>query len=180
MKEKLIPKIEVPSIDVRSPLKIEERPLELQKETSLDQKNKGLFVGGILICLFILIVTVIVAVFRFRIEQEKPVTKQENQNTVIAQPVFNKKDFVFEVLNGSGKAGEAKKAAEILQSLGFEVIKVGNADNNSDKTIIILDTKLISLADSLLQALQKDFKIATVSGNLTDTTGSARLIIGSE
>jgi hypothetical protein len=180
MKKKSAPEIKVPSVDVHSPLMVEERPLELQKETSLDKKNKGLFVGGIVVCLIILIATVSVAVFRFRMGQEKPVTVQENQNAVITQPVFNKKDFVFEVLNGSGRAGEAKKAADILQSLGFDVIKVGNADSSQNKTTVVLDKKLFNQADPLLQALQKDFKVATVSGDLTNTTASAQLIIGSE
>ncbi|MDO9534857.1 MAG: LCP family protein [Bacillota bacterium] len=61
----------------------------------------------------------------------------EPNRTQIAQMMGNLgKEFIIpremitvEVLNGSGVAGIASKAAQILESEGFQVVKIDNADN---------------------------------------------------
>jgi polyisoprenyl-teichoic acid--peptidoglycan teichoic acid transferase len=61
----------------------------------------------------------------------------EPNRTQIAQMMGNLgKDFIIpremitvEVLNGSGVAGIASKAAQILENEGFQVVKIDNADN---------------------------------------------------
>ena len=46
--------------------------------------------------------------------------------------------FTLEVLNGTPAKGLAKRAAEIFQSFGYDVISVGNADRDDyDKTMIV-------------------------------------------
>ena len=46
--------------------------------------------------------------------------------------------FTVEVLNGTGAAGLAGRTAELFRSFGYDVITIGNADNNNyDKTLII-------------------------------------------
>ena len=44
-------------------------------------------------------------------------------------PVFERKDFKIQVLNGSGVAGLAGKAKDKLEALGYPEVTVGNADS---------------------------------------------------
>ena len=46
--------------------------------------------------------------------------------------------FTVEVLNGTTTSGLAGRTAELFRSFGYDIISIGNADNNNyDKTIII-------------------------------------------
>ncbi len=47
--------------------------------------------------------------------------------TPTPEPTPDLTSYLFQVLNGSGKAGEAQKAAEILKTVGFSQVDVGNA-----------------------------------------------------
>jgi anionic cell wall polymer biosynthesis LytR-Cps2A-Psr (LCP) family protein len=49
------------------------------------------------------------------------------------------KTFTLEVLNGTDTKGWAKKAAEIFQSFGYDVVSVGNADRDDYERTAVLD-----------------------------------------
>lgn len=91
--------------------------------------------------------------------------------------VFDKSKFTLEILNGSGAAGAAKKIADRLSLLGYEVIKVGNAPE-VDKTQVYLSLDMENFKSEFLKDLEADFKEASISGELKDSTASARIIIG--
>ncbi len=92
---------------------------------------------------------------------------------------LNRADWSFEVLNGSGITGEAKKVAETLTKLGYAVVKTGNADqSNYTENKLFVRADKNQDADLVLPDLKSDFNIASVSGELTEGTASARLIIG--
>lgn len=93
--------------------------------------------------------------------------------------VFDKTKFTLEILNGSGVAGAAKKIADKLSALGYEIIKVGNADV-VEKTQVYLSSEMESFKSEFLKDLEADLKEATISGELKDSTASARIIIGKE
>lgn len=94
---------------------------------------------------------------------------------------LNRADWSFEVLNGSGITGEAKKVAETLTKLGYTVVKTGNADkSNYTENELFVRADKSQDADLVLSDLKADFNIASISGTLTDGTASARLIIGKE
>ena len=102
-------------------------------------------------------------------------------------PVFNRSDWSFEVLNGTGVTGEAKKVAEKIQALGYSVVKIGNADGGASGTKSNYETTQISVKKDLLEKtdlvvtdLKDAIKIASVAGELTEGTASARIIIGKD
>lgn len=92
---------------------------------------------------------------------------------------LNRENWSFEVLNGSGVTGVAKKAVGVLTSLGYTVIKTGNADKSTytQNQLYVRDESSDQI-DLLLADLKTDFNIASVSGQLKEGTASARLIIG--
>lgn len=101
--------------------------------------------------------------------------------TVTPAPAINKSDWSFEVLNGTGVTGEAKKLADKIQALGYPVVKTGNADkSNYSRTQILVKKDLLDKADLVVADLQDTIKIASVAGELKDSTASARLIIGKD
>jgi len=52
-------------------------------------------------------------------------------------PKISRADLKIEILNGTGVPGAAGKAAELLEKLGWQGIKTGNADNfDYQKTVI--------------------------------------------
>jgi len=88
------------------------------------------------------------------IPTEEPAPTEEPQtsptkkptNTPTPKPTVNPVDkatgidrskLSIQVLNGSGTAGVGKKASDYLESLGYNVVQVGNADSfNFEKTTI--------------------------------------------
>ncbi len=97
------------------------------------------------------------------------------------EPVLNRSDWSFEVLNGSGVTGAAKKVADKIQELGYQVIKTGNADkSNYEKTQILIQKDLMEKIDLVAADLKDVIRIASVAGELKDSTASARIIIGKD
>lgn len=47
--------------------------------------------------------------------------------------------YALEILNGTGKQGLAQKTAELYQSFGYDVIRVGNADGNDYVDSLVID-----------------------------------------
>lgn len=90
-------------------------------------------------------------------------------------------DWSFEVLNGSGASGLAKKIASNLQVLGYFVVKTGNADkDNYSETQILIREDLLEKVDLVIADLKDIIKIASVAGQLKEGTASARIIIGKD
>lgn len=98
-----------------------------------------------------------------------------------AQPILDRSQWSFEVLNGSGVTGEAKRKADKLQELGYQVIKTGNADkSNYSETQLFAQKELLEKIDLVVADLKDVIKIASVAGELKDSTASARIIIGKD
>lgn len=90
-------------------------------------------------------------------------------------------DWSFEVLNGSGKSGFAKDIAGKLQALGYQVVKTGNADRNDyQRTEVLVKKNLLDKIDLIIADLKDTIKIASIAGELTEGTASARIIIGKD
>lgn len=158
-----------------------ESPLPAASE--LDRKNKRLFVLGSLALLLIVLATVSVLFVYWRKppETEKKITPV----AVISSPgpttqaTFNREEWLFEVLNGSGIAGAAAEAAVKLTTLGYKVIKIGNASEQTYTTSqLFVAPNLVDQSHLILDDLEIEFGIASFSGQLTDSTASARLIVG--
>jgi hypothetical protein len=93
-------------------------------------------------------------------------------------PINNRADITLEVLNGSGVAGMAARTAERLEALGYSVIGTGNADRSNYTETQILVAPEFDTAELLLSDLTREFDSASVSGELQDSTASARIIVG--
>ncbi|MDP3948289.1 MAG: LytR C-terminal domain-containing protein [bacterium] len=103
------------------------------------------------------------------------------------EPILNRSEWSFEVLNGSGVTGQAKKIADQIKALGYPVVKTGNADksNYADSQILAKEELLDGGAsgtkiDLVIADLKDIIKIASVAGELTEGTASARIIIGKD
>lgn len=137
--------------------------------------------------LLIIVLTILIAggFFGWRYLKQGSQTQQPADTsptpaaTVAPIRSLNRADWSFEVLNGSGIAGEAKKTADKLTSLGYVVVKTGNADKDTYiENALFVRAGKESDADLLLADLKTNFSIASISGTLTEGTASARLIIG--
>lgn len=116
---------------------------------------------------------------------------QKPTNTPTPKPTVNPIDkttgldrskLSIHVLNGSGAIGASKKASEYLESLGYNVTQIGNAENfNYESTTI----QIKSASENFLSLLKKDlgsnYTIGTTSANLgEDERADALVIVGKE
>ncbi len=96
-------------------------------------------------------------------------------------PVFDRKDFKIQVLNGSGIAGMAGKAKDKLEALGYPEVTVGNADTKdyTETKVTIKKSKAGFIAD-----IKKDltsYTLAQDTGTVSeDSEFDVEIILGSE
>lgn len=92
-----------------------------------------------------------------------------------------KSEWSFEVLNGSGESGLAKKIAAKIQDFGYQVVKSGNADQSDySQTQVFVKKDLLGKVDLVIADLKDVIKIASVAGQLQEGTASAKIIIGKD
>lgn len=88
-------------------------------------------------------------------------------------------EWSFEILNGTSTRGEAKRIADKLIELGYQVVKTGNADKTTYINNELYVQKGLEDKINLVVLDLKDIvKIASISGELKDSTASSRIIIG--
>lgn len=118
---------------------------------------------------------------------EVAVTPESEQVTPTPTPtpavVLDKADWMFEVLNGTATPGLARKVADGLEALGYTVVEVGNAEDQTyTKTEILVSKEDMSKVSALLSDLNGEFGITTGMkvGELVDSSSTAtvRLIVG--
>lgn len=96
-------------------------------------------------------------------------------------PSLNRSEWSFELQNGSGATGLAKKVADKIKDLGYAVVKTGNADKSNYPTTQVLVKKgLEEKLDLVIADLKDVVKIASYGGELKDSTASARIILGKD
>jgi len=85
------------------------------------------------------------------------------------------------VLNGSGEAGAATKASDVLKKLGYNVVSSGNADNfdYAETEIKVKSTKKTYL-DLLKGDLEDDYTIGNATSDYTGSEADAVVIVGKE
>jgi hypothetical protein len=83
-----------------------------------------------------------------------PVTTNEPAPT----PTLKREDLKLQVLNGRGVAGTAGEAKDYLEGLGYQVIKVDNADTfDYEETEISIKKDKESYSDLLKEDLAKKY-----------------------
>lgn len=173
---------EVPTVDKNAPLKIDEIE-EKEENEPQDKSNKRIFtLGGFVLGV---IVTLTVTLFVFFLMQSSGKDEVKKAAEVISTPtvapkqVLLRSEWSFEVLNGSGVAGAAKKVADQLTSLGYKVVETGNADKQTYKgNGLFVSSEMEGKLDLMMADLKNTIEIATVAGTLRDSTASARIIVG--
>ena len=173
----------VPQVDKKAPLKIEEEEKpEHPEEPSQKSNKKILTIGAIGLGAIVLIIALFgIASSNLGQEKEEPTVTQIVTPSPSSSPLptLDRAAITFEVLNGSGVAGVAKKAADKLEALGYKVIKTGNADKDDYKLNQLFITSLLSdKTELIIKDFKDDFGISSSSGELRDSTASARLILG--
>jgi len=97
--------------------------------------------------------------------------------TATPTPKVSRQDLEIEILNGTGKAGQASSLQEELEELGYNIGKIGNADNyDYQKTVIIAKNQAIyKLVKKDLEA----FKISEPKFEQTNTD-TTTIIFGAD
>jgi len=158
---------------------------DLEEEpSSLDKKNKNFFKLGIIVLIIILAITGIVFFFFFNsssktapVEEKKTVEPTK----ALEKAQIDKSEWTLEVLNGSGVAGAAAKAAAKLTEQGYTVISTGNAGNQEyKKSELFVAENMQSKAQLLIDDLKDAYGLTEVKSILKDSTASAQIILGSE
>ncbi|UCF98723.1 MAG: LCP family protein [Spirochaetaceae bacterium] len=72
----------------------------------------------------------------------KEIVKQTVE-TISSQEPFSEDELIvaIEVLNGTSVGGLARRAANVFQSFGYDVVSVANADNSDYQNTVVLDRK---------------------------------------
>lgn len=180
--------IDVPSVPIDTPLKIDSAEQNLEgDEPRLEKSNRKIFIVGIIITIVVILVTAVFGFYFLKQDYNQENIKEEKvEITLTPTPTpkvsLDRSEWSIEVLNGTPIPGLAKELADKLEKLGYKIILTGNAENKDYKDSQIL---VISEADSdeielLLNDIKKEIDISSSSGDLEDSTASARIIIGSD
>jgi hypothetical protein len=142
----------------------------------------------IVTAIIVVILISIVALYFFYTKQKT--TSQKSQSTPITQTsesspkpspqALNRADWTLEILNGSSKKGAAAALADKLTAKGYQVIKTGNNPEDFATSQVYFSDSTKDQADLFLEDIKEELPNPTNAGTLTDSTASARIIIGAE
>jgi anionic cell wall polymer biosynthesis LytR-Cps2A-Psr (LCP) family protein len=88
------------------------------------------------------------------------------------------KIFTIEILNGTPTQGLAKKAAEIFQSFGYDVVSVGNAERDDYGATRVLDRFSNAEASKSIAGVIKCQDIAAAAPAKADNSADFTIILG--
>lgn len=188
--EEVVSPEESPKTDsAEVPSSSENQELSSDTETTLSERppektNKKLFRAGMIVVLIIFGVTG--WIFYLTSRYTEKTTQEEialeegitEEPTATPAPIqLEREEITLEVLNGSGVAGAAGDAAEIFEALGYEVVETGNADNTVGNELYV-NPEIEELVEILLEDVESELDISSISGELEDSDASARIILG--
>ncbi len=86
--------------------------------------------------------------------------------------------YAIEVLNGTKSQGLARNTSELYQSFGYDVIRIGNAENTDyDKTVVIDRIGNQAVAKAIAQVIQcANIQTTTVGAVDTDDYGTEAIV----
>src|SRR5579859_7124226 len=159
---------------------LEEHPLD--EKIPLEEKNKKIFAAGIFFFIIIVLGTCGTYYFASKITPETGIATKippPTNSTTPKPPDQNlpRSAITLEILNGSGIPGAAAKTAKTFQDLGYVITLTGNTNSIGASQILVIPS-LKDRLGLLLQDLEANLNISSVSGSLTDSTASARIILG--
>lgn len=152
---------------------------QLSEEVPLEKTNKKLFIFGSIIFAVAVVASGLTYYFAIHIKSQKniaikivPKIKQVHQAIV----PLKRNEITLEILNGSDIAGLASKTAKKFEVRGYRVIKTGNAEKLKENQLSV-DNNIAQTISVLLDDAREILGIGSISGQLTDSTASARIII---
>ncbi len=121
----------------------------------------------------------------FRIASSRQVTASSAPTpslTPSPSPQLKRADLKVQVLNGSGLAGAAAKAKDLLEGLGYKDVKVGNAGSSDVvETEVAIKNEKKNYRDQLIKDLAKAYTVASKSSELKkDSDFDAVVTLGSK
>lgn len=158
----------------------------LRKKVPLEVINKRLYVVGLALLIIVLLSTGSIFYFRTTLklakEEETPIVETQSEAEIpISTPeplaVLKRSEITLDVLNGSGTAGKAGSVADEFSALGYQIFEIGNTEATEGNQLYI-NPKIEGDFKNLLSDVEDVLKIASSSGDLLDSTASARVILG--
>ncbi|MBI2195537.1 MAG: LytR C-terminal domain-containing protein [Candidatus Levybacteria bacterium] len=105
-------------------------------------------------------------------------TPTPTANPVDSATGLDRSTLSIEVLNGSGITGVAASARDYLESLGYNVISIGNAENSDFQNVTI---QVKSTQSNFLALLSKDlsakYTVGATSSDLSATSSAEALVV---
>ena len=156
------------------------KPLEVPVPQTEYFPRKWLFVTIIICAVYSIVLLFLI----FRPNKPKEAIVVPSPTPVVIAtpvPVFDRKNFKIQVLNGSGIAGLAGKAKTKLETLGYPEVTVGNADSKdyTETEVAIKKSKADFIAD--IKKDLTDYTLAQDTGTVTgDSEFDVEIILGSE
>lgn len=108
----------------------------------------------------------------------KTPTPKPTGDPVDSQTGLDRSELTITIENGSGEAGVAGKASDILKNLGYDVVATQNADNFDYENVTI---QVKSSSSDYLALLKKDlgfdYTIESATSDLPDSFSTDALVI---
>lgn len=160
------PQKEIPSANPDASLE-NERIISENELPQIEKLNRKLFLLGGVVFLLTIVST---SAIGFLIINNPKETKEELLQKVVQEEIaptptiieIDKSEWTFEVLNGSGEGGKAKKTADAIESLGYKISNTGNTDRKDYVGVIVSFIAEIenSTKEIILKDLKKEFLIS--------------------
>jgi len=90
---------------------------------------------------------------------------------------LERSEISLEILNGTDTTGLAGDTADTFKDLGYEISKIGNADDTVGNKLNI-NPDFEGKLGVLIGDVKQELGISSSSGDLTDSDASARIILG--
>jgi len=156
----------------------------LDDRVPMEKKNKQMYWAGLVLTVVVLVMVGGVGWARIRLVTESEVVPTPTSGPVPATEVvqeelvdLSRENINLEILNGSGVAGAAGAVADKFELLGYANITTGNTPR-SPKTELLVDPAVRDRMGQLLTDAKEILGINEIAGELTDSSASARIIVG--
>lgn len=160
-----------------------------------DSDSSGSRMKAVVIVIVILVVLIGISVGAFFLlgkgANEKAQSDNVQEETVESTPVpasptpestLDKENLTIRVLNGSGVAGRAGGAAEVLEDAGYIDVDTGNADSfDYEETVIQIKSDKNEYIDLLVEDLEGSYVVAGETEELDeDSDFDVVIIVGTD